>query len=169
MKSREDPIQQPKKQEQTKKHFTNDEDERLRYYVKQLGDNNWNLIASFMPGRSPRQCRERYIGYLVPNLNTTPWTPEEDQILLRKLLEFGPKWMKMVPYLKGRSDGNIKNRWHKHLKKSVSKNYLDSLSQAPYSHETLLDLNLPDLQPLKDANEDHDKKDDSLETLDQIL
>ena len=83
--------------------------------------------------------------------------------------KLGNHWVEISKHLEGRSGNSVKNRWHKHLKKSVSKNYLDSLSQAPYSHETLLDLNLPDLQPLKDANEDQDKKDDSLETLDQIL
>ena len=152
------------KPEKTKKHFTSDEDERLRYLVKQLGDQNWALISSFMPGRLPRQCRERYIGYLSPNLNKSPWTPEEDRVLLRKLLEYGPKWMKMVPFFKGRSDCNIKNRWYKHLKKSVSNDYISSLENAPYKHDKIAQMNLPDLQLAStsaQAGPDHDKKNES--------
>ena len=115
------------KKDIVKKHFTHEEDERLKYLVQQFGDKNWGMVASYMPGRQPRQCRERYIGYLSPFIHTKPWTQAEDYLLLQKLLEIGPKWMKMVPFFDGRSDSNIKNRWHRHLKKRVSPSYMNSI------------------------------------------
>ena len=116
-----------KKREQTKNHFTIQEDENLKRLVMQFGDSNWQLISSFMPGRSVRQCRERYIGYLSPNLTTLPWTPQEDSILIQKLKEIGPKWTLMVPYFNGRSDSNIKNRWYKHLSKKADPAFVASV------------------------------------------
>ena len=117
-----------KKAERIKKYFTHDEDQYLRQLIAQYGDNNWPIVAYYMPGRTPRQCRERYIGYLSPNLKNTPWTPEEDLLLLQKLQELGPKWMKMVPFFEGRSDSNIKNRWYKHLKKTASPLFIEQIN-----------------------------------------
>ena len=56
------------KTEQIKKHFTKEEDEKLKYLVGIYGENNWQKVSQFMIGRKPRQCRERYIGYLMPSL-----------------------------------------------------------------------------------------------------
>ena len=99
-----------------KKHFTKEEDEKLKYLVSVLGENDWAKVSQYMPGRQPRQCRERYIGYLMPSLVTAPWTKEEDELLIKKYEELGPKWVKFVQFFPGRSDSNIKNRWHKKLK-----------------------------------------------------
>ena len=112
-------INQQKK-EITKRHFTPEEDNRLRALVEAFNESNWASIAYFMPGRSQRQCRERYIGYLSPHLNTSAWSPEEDCLLIQKLQEYGPKWTTLVQFFKNRSDSNIKNRWYKHLKKHAS-------------------------------------------------
>ena len=109
-------INRMNKFESMKKHFSKGEDEKLKYLVSVFGDNNWSLVSQYMPGRQPRQCRERYIGYLMPSLVAHPWTEMEDELLIKKYEELGPKWVKFVPFFPGRSDSNIKNRWHKKLK-----------------------------------------------------
>ena len=115
------------KKETTKNHFTVDEDERLKSLVSEYGDKDWKLISNYMPGRSSRQCRERYIGYLNPSLTTKPWTEAEDALLIEKLKDFGPKWTKMVPFFEGRSDCSIKNRWYKHLSKHAKPSFINSV------------------------------------------
>jgi hypothetical protein len=46
---------------------------------------------------------------------TTPWTPEEDSLVIQKFHQIGPKWVEIGKLLSGRSGNNVKNRWHKHL------------------------------------------------------
>lgn len=37
------------------------EDERVKELVAKYGAKKWSLIASFLPGRIGKQCRERYV------------------------------------------------------------------------------------------------------------
>jgi hypothetical protein len=91
--------------------FSADEDSRLRSLVSQFGDTDWKRIASQMPGRTTRQCRERYKNYLSPDLSPRPWTQLEDDILAQKVIELGHKWAQMTGFFTGRSDVSLKNRW----------------------------------------------------------
>jgi hypothetical protein len=92
-----------------------DEDVQLRNLVEKLGPKGWDEIARYMPQRTARQCRDRYKNYLLENLVTDPWTPEEDAIVVQQFHQIGPKWVRIGKMLSGRSGNNVKNRWHKHL------------------------------------------------------
>lgn len=104
---------------QSRRNFTIEEDKRLIQLVNQIGEENWDLVSRYMPGRNIRQCKERWGTYLNPRVNKAPWTPEEDELLIRKFKEIGPRWVEMGKYFVGRSDNNIKNRWYSHLKKRI--------------------------------------------------
>ena len=91
--------------------FTKSEDIVLINLVNELGTRDWDIIAARMPNRNARQCRERYLNYLSPNLSHEPWTPEEDRLLEQKLKEFGAKWVNISKYFKNRTDTMLKNRW----------------------------------------------------------
>ncbi|MDR0661947.1 MAG: hypothetical protein LBF76_00970 [Holosporales bacterium] len=92
--------------------FLPEEDKLLRQIVKNIGKENWQIVASFMLRRNARQCRERWENYLEFNFNTNPWTPSEDQLLREKVNELGTKWMQIELFFLGRSKNNIKNRWN---------------------------------------------------------
>jgi hypothetical protein len=70
-----------------------------------------------MPTRSARQCRDRYKNYLIDDLVTEAWAPQEDAVIVEKFHEIGPKWVEISKFLNGRSGNHVKNRWHKHLSK----------------------------------------------------
>ncbi|OHT08913.1 hypothetical protein TRFO_22418 [Tritrichomonas foetus] len=93
--------------------FTLDEDSKLKEIVESYyhGSVNWEAVASMMPGRNARQCKERYSNYLSPTVNNSPWTQEEDDLLIAKHTELGAKWVRIASYFSGRSDTSIKNRW----------------------------------------------------------
>jgi hypothetical protein len=100
-----------------RKKFSTEEDNKLRQLVEQYGTKNWDEIARQLPDRSPRQCRDRYKYYLIENLVSEPWSPDEDSIVIRRFQEIGPRWVEIATYLTGRSGNHVKNRWHKHLSK----------------------------------------------------
>jgi hypothetical protein len=111
-----DPSQM--RQQSARRKFTAGEDEKLKDLVERYGTKSWEEIAQYMPERSARQCRDRFKNYLDNELISDPWQPHEDQLLLQKYREIGPKWVEISRLLPGRSGNTVKNRWHKHLSKS---------------------------------------------------
>jgi hypothetical protein len=59
-----------------------DEDDVVMRLVAQYGPKRWSLIASNLPGRTGKQCRERWHNQLDPNIKKEGWTDEEDRVLL---------------------------------------------------------------------------------------
>jgi hypothetical protein len=98
-----------------RRKFTVEEDLQLRTLVEQLGAKCWDSVAQFMPGRTARQCRDRYKNYLLDSLVNTLWTPEEDAVVLERYRELGPRWVEIAKTLNGRSGNHVKNRWYRHL------------------------------------------------------
>jgi hypothetical protein len=62
--------------------WTSKEDSILLDKYKELG-RKWSKISKFLDGRIGKQCRERFINHLDPELKKGPWTPEEDNILIK--------------------------------------------------------------------------------------
>ena len=79
------------------------------------GPKKWDQIALSMPGRTGRQCRDRFNNYLEPSLTNGPWTLEEDILLEQKVYEVGQHWNIIAKFFKGRSTNNIKNRWYTYV------------------------------------------------------
>ena len=93
--------------------FTREEDKKLTKLVRTYGEKNWKTIAKIMVDRNERQCRERWRYFLSPKVqNKKCWTVEEDDLLLLKYAEIGPKWSTLSKFFKKRSDISVKNRYH---------------------------------------------------------
>lgn len=93
-----------------KNKFSSADDDLLRALVKELGTKDWRNVAKRMPGRNPRQCRERWMNYANPEIKKRPWTPEEDALLQTKYDEMGPRWHPLASLFPHRSINQIKNR-----------------------------------------------------------
>lgn len=102
-----------------KRKFTKEEDSKLCQLVKQYGAKKWDEIARNVPGRTGRQCRDRYKNYLCPGYFNGEWTKEEDQLLCEIFNSMPNKWSKMVRFFPRRSAYSLKNRWNYF----VSRNY----------------------------------------------
>lgn len=95
-----------------RRKFTPEEDEQLRRLVEENGAHKWDYIATSMPGRTGRQCRDRYQNYLCPGISRDEWTAEEERLLIEKHAEFGSHWAKMTRFFPGRTGTALKNRWN---------------------------------------------------------
>ena len=65
----------------TKGTWREHEDILLCNVVDELGSNKWTSIGEYMPGRTGKQCRERWHNHLNPNLSKNEWTNEEDLLI----------------------------------------------------------------------------------------
>ncbi|KAJ6244316.1 snRNA-activating protein complex subunit 4 [Anaeramoeba flamelloides] len=92
--------------------WTSVEDEVLRSNVKYLGEKSWAHVSYFFPGRSSKQCRERWKNQLRPGINHKPFTIEEENLLFEKQKEFGNKWSQIAQFFIGRPDNMLKNIFH---------------------------------------------------------
>jgi hypothetical protein len=104
--------QQTTDEHQPHAKFTASEDTQLRSLVGLFGYQDWYTISLRMPGRSARQCKERWLNYLKPTLNTAAWTLEEDTLLLEKQRECGSRWTQITKFFPNRTDGMVKNRFN---------------------------------------------------------
>jgi hypothetical protein len=107
----------PSLTKKSRQSFRHDEDIVLTDLVHAFGEHNWQVIAAHMNDRSARQCRDRWKFYLCPSVNRSPWTSEEDRLLLTKYREIGGKWSKLCEYFRNRSLNNVKNRWNSVIRK----------------------------------------------------
>ena len=99
------------------KSWSHDEDDQLKKLVEKHGLKSWTKIATilnqaFKSNRKGKNCRERWINHLDPNMNKGEWSYEEDLFLLTKQKQLGRKWSLISKQLSGRTENSVKNRWN---------------------------------------------------------
>mmetsp|Transcript_1891 Transcript_1891/g.2165 ORF Transcript_1891/g.2165 Transcript_1891/m.2165 type:complete len:507 (+) Transcript_1891:213-1733(+) len=111
---------------------------------------NWGQICKSIKGRTAKQCRERWVNNLDPDIRKGQWTPEEDQKIMELHAHFPKKWAMISKNLPGRTENSVKIRYKtlaraaktaNEKKKTPVKPKRTPASrrpvQAPHSHENV--------------------------------
>ena len=137
--------------------FSPKDDAKLRKLQKQYGE-NWKEIAKKMKNFSARQCRDRYISYLMTENSGDPWTEEEDLLLLKKYHELGKNWQLIMTFFKRRNLNSVKNRFYRHIRKSYLNNQTTSngngsapIQTSPFESSPNIEFPLQSFNPLEES------------------
>lgn len=109
-----------------RKKWNQEEDEVLQRLLKReecIDQVNWELISSEMEengfSKTPKQCRERWMHQLNPDLKKDKWSMNDNKHLFNLFQKIGCKWKEIAEHFKGRTDNSIKNQFFSLIRKSL--------------------------------------------------
>jgi hypothetical protein len=114
------PIDQP-----SGRRWTPDEDSELLRAVEKFSVTRWKTIATLIPGRTKKQCWNRWRYALDPSIeqmtkSTGTWLKEEDERLMAAVQKHnGKNWDTIAALVPSRTKRQCMDRWHKVLVISV--------------------------------------------------
>jgi ribosome recycling factor len=107
--------------------WTEDEDSKLKNAVQTLGDKDWVSISALVPGRTKKQCNNRWHDALHPSIDrvngrTGKWTEDEDSKLKDAVQTLGDKnWGTIAAQVHSRTKKQCWDRWKDALDPSVDR------------------------------------------------
>jgi hypothetical protein len=102
-----------------------DEDIELKDAVHKHGGKDWAAIAVLVPGRTQKQCQNRWY-VLKRSIDPTngrmcKWTTDEDIQLKNAVHKHAAKdWFAIAALVPGRTQNQCLHRWHRGLKSSIN-------------------------------------------------
>ena len=134
----------PKTNECGKGQWTPDEDKLLLDAMARFkGHICWEELSKQIPGRTAKQCRERWQFRLHPDVSKAPFEPWEDEFIIFERQNKGNHWTEIARKLPGRTSCAVKNRWYTVLRNRKSNGVVRKTKNmppqySPFRNETLM-------------------------------
>jgi hypothetical protein len=104
-----------------------DEDIKLKNAVQKHGGKDWVAIAALVPGRTTKQCWNRWHDALDPSIDRVTgcmgkWEEEEDIKLKNAVHKHGGKnWVAIAALVPSRTQTQCQSRWYGNLNPSIDR------------------------------------------------
>ncbi|KAK6790328.1 hypothetical protein RDI58_014128 [Solanum bulbocastanum] len=124
--------------------WTQEEDQILITFIQKYGHENWRALpkqAGLL--RCGKSCRLRWTNYLRPDIKRGNFSEEEEQIIIMLHQLLGNRWSAIASRLSGRTDNEIKNFWHTHLKKRLELKQHNDLPSTITNVSQILEQHIP--------------------------
>jgi hypothetical protein len=98
--------------------WTADEDKKLKNAAQTHGGKDWAAVAALVPGRTKKQCRQRWHDSMAVNIypataRAGKWSAVEDGKLKDAVQTHGGKdWAAITALVPGRTKRQCQHRWH---------------------------------------------------------
>ena len=104
-----------------KKH----EDDLLEEAIKKYGPRKWSQIAKMVPGKTTKQCCDRWRVHVKGTIGRNAWNRNEDAALEKAVCEMGQNWTLVAKAITGKTNKQCRDRF---------KNYVNpALNKSPYT------------------------------------
>jgi myb proto-oncogene protein len=101
--------------------WTVEEDAKLADTLKERGSSNWAAVAALVPGRTNKQCRNRWSKSLDPDIIAGKWTVKEDAKLTEAVTEHGnTNWILVAALVPNRTNLQCRSRWFESLDPDIT-------------------------------------------------
>lgn len=141
-----------------KGNWTSQEDELLFAWVDQHGPTKWTECSKEIKGRCGKQCRERWVNILNPDVKKGNWSDHEQDVIFNSLSTYNTSWSAMSHILPGRTENSIKNYFYSSVRRLKSNNlihilksvfvYKKPLGPQPLEHNLALQNDIAKLNKL---------------------
>ena len=92
------------------------EDRLVIGWIKVHGPRKWTECARRVKGRCGKQCRERWINFLDPNIKKGKWDEKENQMFFGLVKQFGSSWASIARNVPFRSENSVKNFFYSSIR-----------------------------------------------------